>query len=109
MVLKVAHIVGLRSFAQTNPGINPNDFKIVEHLVYRMGSGTDAFPKLVVDHIHCEWLPTVCKIFPPFYFVNAKLNWWRHPILSMVFTRVKPRQLDLRELYLVDLATFDDN
>jgi hypothetical protein len=39
----------------------------------------------------------------------AKLNWWRHPVLSMVFTWVKPRQLDLRELHLVDLTTFDDN
>jgi hypothetical protein len=27
----------------------------------------------------------------------------------MVFTWVKPRQLDLRELHLVDLTTFDDN
>jgi hypothetical protein len=62
-----------------------------------------------LDHVHGEWLPTVQKIFPPFYFVNAKLNWWRHPILSMVFTWVKPRQLDPRELHLVELATFNNN
>jgi hypothetical protein len=74
-----------------------------------MGSGTDAFPVLVVEHVHGEWLPMVWKIFPPFYFINAKLNWWHHPILSMVFTWRRPRQLDLRELYLVDLATFNDN
>lgn len=74
-----------------------------------MGSGTNAFPVLVVDHVHGEWLPKVRKIFPPFYFIDAKLNWWRYPILAVVFTWVKPRQLDLRELHLVNLPTFDDD
>jgi hypothetical protein len=97
-LVKAAHIVGLCPFAQMNPRINPDDFKIVEHLVYQMGSGTNSFPVLVVDHVHSEWL--VQKIFPPFYFINAKLNRWRHPILSIVFTWMKPRQLDLRELHL---------
>jgi hypothetical protein len=96
-------------FAQTNSRINPDNFKIVEYVIYRMGSGADAFSVLVVYHVHGKWLPTVRKIFPPFYFVNAKLNWWRIPIIAMMLTWVKPRQLDLRELHLVDLPTFDDN
>jgi hypothetical protein len=105
-LVKAAHIVGLRPFTQTNPGINPDDFTIVEYLVYRVGSGTDAFPVLVVDHAHGEWLPMVRKIFPPFHFVDAKLDWWRDLIISMVFAWTKPRQLDLRKLHLMDLATF---
>jgi hypothetical protein len=64
---------------------------------------------VLVDHVHGEWLPTVRQIFPPFYFVDAKLDWGRDPIIAMVLTWVKPRQLDLRELHLVDLATFDNN
>jgi hypothetical protein len=48
----------------------------------------------------------VRKIFPPFHFVDAKLDWWPDLIISMVFAWTKPRQLDLRKLHLMDLATF---
>jgi hypothetical protein len=50
--------------------------------------------------------PDGLEDFPTFYFVDAKLSWWLNPTISIVFAWTKPRQLDLRELHLMDLATF---